>query len=36
IIVRGDSKGIKEIKDRLTAVRGVKHSDLLLTTSMKY
>lgn len=36
IIVKGDSKGIKEIKDRLTAVRGVKHSDLLLTTSMKY
>lgn len=36
IIVRGDSKGIKEIKDRLTSVRGVKHSDLLITTSMKY
>jgi CopG family nickel-responsive transcriptional regulator len=36
IIVRGDAKKIKEIRDRLTAVRGVKHSDLLLTTSVRY
>ncbi len=32
VIVRGDASKIKEIKDRLTSIRGVKHSDLLLTT----
>jgi len=36
IIVRGDARRIKEIRDRLTSIRGVKHSDLLLTTSMRY
>lgn len=36
IIVRGNAKKIKEIRDRLASVRGVKHSDLLLTTSMRY
>lgn len=36
IIVRGNSKKIKEIKDRLTSVSGVKHTDMLITTSVKY
>lgn len=31
VIARGDAKKITEIKDRLTTVSGVKHTDLLLS-----
>jgi CopG family nickel-responsive transcriptional regulator len=31
IMVRGDVKKINEIKDRMTAVSGVAHTDLLIT-----
>ncbi len=31
IMVRGEAKRINEIKDRLTTVSGVTHSDLLIT-----
>lgn len=36
IITRGESKRIKEIKDKLTAVSGVKHSDLIITGIVEY
>jgi CopG family nickel-responsive transcriptional regulator len=36
IIVRGDAKMVKEIKDRLTSTSGVKHSDLLITGLVEY
>ena len=36
IIVCGEAKKIKEIKDRLTSVAGVKHSDLLITCLVDY
>ncbi|RLI95110.1 MAG: nickel-responsive transcriptional regulator NikR [Candidatus Altiarchaeales archaeon] len=36
IIVRGSAMKIKNIKDRLTSIRGVKHSDLLLATLKGY
>ena len=36
IITKGDAKRIKEIKDKLTAVAGVKHSDLIITGIVEY
>ena len=36
IITRGDAKRIKEIKDKLTAVAGVKQSDLIITGIVEY
>jgi len=36
IIMRGESKKIKEIKDKLTSVSGVKHSDLIVTGIVEY
>lgn len=36
IITRGEAKKIKEIKDKLTAVVGVKQSDLVITGIVKY
>jgi metal-responsive CopG/Arc/MetJ family transcriptional regulator len=36
IITRGESKKIKEIKDKLASVSGVKHSDLIVTGIVEY
>ena len=36
IITRGEAKRIKEIKDKLTAVAGVKQSDLIITGIVEY
>jgi CopG family nickel-responsive transcriptional regulator len=36
IIVKGDAGKIKEVRDRLASVRGVTHSDLLLTTAVEH
>ncbi|ODS39087.1 MAG: nickel-responsive regulator [Candidatus Altiarchaeales archaeon WOR_SM1_86-2] len=36
IIVQGEVKKIKEIKDRLTSTAGVKHSDLMITNPTNY
>ncbi|MBN2013662.1 MAG: nickel-responsive transcriptional regulator NikR [Candidatus Altiarchaeota archaeon] len=35
IIVKGDTGKIKEVRDRLTSIRGVTHSDLLLAAAVK-
>lgn len=36
IITKGEAKKIKEIKDRLAAVAGVKQSDLIITGIVEY
>jgi len=36
ILVRGEAGKIKKIKDRLTSVPGVRHSDMLITGTLKY
>jgi len=36
VIVRGDVKKIREIKNRLTSIIGVKHSDMLLAIPTEY
>ena len=36
IIARGEAKRIKEIKDKLSAVAGVKQSDLIITGIVEY
>jgi len=36
IITKGEAKRIKEIKDKLTAVAGVKQSDLIITGIVEY
>ena len=36
VIVKGDSKKIDEIKDRLTTVSGVRHTDLMLSALTGY
>ena len=36
IIVSGNAKKIKEIKDRITSVTGVKYSDILVTSPTDY
>ncbi len=36
IIVKGNAKIIKEIKDKLTAVAGVKQSDMIITGVVEY
>lgn len=36
ITVQGDAAKIKKIKDRLTSVPGVRHSDMLITATVNY
>jgi len=36
IVVRGEARKIKKIRDRLTSVPGVRHSDMLITGTLSY